>query len=180
MDELAELKKIRKRIGITQNELAKKANVSQSLIAKIESGKIDPSYKNAKKLFETLSMLNKEDELTASDLMFQKIYSVSDTDTLKDAITTMRKHNISQMPVIKNKKVLGYISESVLLDKILDGETLSKVGEIMQSSPPILPPNTSQGIIANLLKHFPFVLVEEKGELIGLITKADFLKKVFN
>jgi predicted transcriptional regulator len=179
MDEIAELKKIRKKIGITQNELAKRANVSQSLIAKIESSKIDPSYKNVKKLFETLSMLDKGNELTAKQLMFNKIYFVSDTDKLKDAILKMRKHNISQMPVMKNKKVIGYISESVLLDKVLEGETQSNVGEIMESSPPILPPNTSQGVIANLLQHFPFVLIEEKGELIGIVTKADLLKVMY-
>lgn len=179
MDELAELRKIRKKIGITQNELAKKANVSQSLIAKVESGKLDPSYKNAKKLFETLSMLNTEHELSAKDLMHSKIYFVTDSDTLRDAITQMRKHNISQLPVMKNKKVIGYISESVLLDKILEGETQSKVGALMESSPPILPPNTSQGVIANLLRYFPFVLIEDKGELVGIITKADFLNMAY-
>ena len=42
MDELIELKKLRKKLGLTQNQLAKRANVSQSLIAKIESNKIDP------------------------------------------------------------------------------------------------------------------------------------------
>ena len=180
MDELSELKKMRKKLGITQKELAQKADVSQSLIAKIESGKIDPSYKNAKRLFETLSMLDKGNELTAKQLMYNKIYSVSDSDTLKEAISKMRRYNISQMPVIKNKKVLGYISESVLLDKILAGETQSKVGEIMESSPPILPPNTSQGVIASLLQHFPFVLIEEKGRLMGIITKADLLKVMYS
>ncbi len=181
MEELSDLKKIRKKLGLTQNQLAKKANVSQSLIAKIESQRIDPSYKNAKKLFETLSLLDTDNEMTARDIMFEKIYSIKSTDYLRDAIMKMKRHNISQMPVMKNKKVVGYISESVLLDKLLEGEMQTvKVGEIMESSPPILPPNTSQGVIANLLRHFPFVLIEEKGELIGIVTKADLLKVVYN
>jgi predicted transcriptional regulator len=180
MDELTDLKKIRKKIGITQSQLAKRANVSQSLIAKIEAKKIDPSYTNAKKLFETLSMLDKETELCARDIMYQRIISVKSTDTLKDTILKMKRYNISQMPVMKNKKVVGYISETVLLDKLIAGDTQSlKAGDIMESSPPILPPTTSQGVIANLLQHFPFVLVEEKGELIGVITKADLLKVVY-
>ena len=54
MDDLSELRILRKKIGLTQSELAKQASVSQSLIAKIESKKIDPSYTNAKKIFETL------------------------------------------------------------------------------------------------------------------------------
>ncbi len=180
MDELIELKRLRKKLGLTQAELAKRANVSQSLIAKVESGKIDPSYTNAKKLFETLSTLDRKNERTAKELMYSRIISVKDTDTLKESIAVMRKHNISQIPVIKGSHVVGYISESVLLDKILEGDMYSlKVGDIMETCPPIVPPRTSQGIVANLLRHFPFVLVEEKGELLGIITKADLLKVVY-
>jgi predicted transcriptional regulator len=180
MEDLTELKKLRKKLSLTQSQLAKKANVSQSLIAKIESSKIDPSYTNAKKLFETLSLLDQTTELNAKSLMHDKIIYIKSTDLLKDTILKMKKHNISQMPVMKNNKVVGYVSESILLEKLIDGDTQSiKVGDVMESSPPIVPPNTSQGVVANLLKHFPFVLVEEKGELIGLITKADLLKVVY-
>ena len=180
MLELSELQKMRKKLGITQSELAKKATVSQSLIAKIESGKIDPSYTNAKKVFETLTMLDKTNELTCDQIMFSKICYIKSSDTLKEAILKMRRKNISQMPVMKHKKIVGYISETVLLDNILEGDSQTlKVADVMEPSPPIVPPNTSQGIVANLLKHFPFVLVEDKGELVGIITKSDLLRVVY-
>ncbi len=179
MEELSELKKHRKRLNLTQKELAKRANVSQSLIAKIESGKIDPSYTNAKKIFETLSLLEKKIELTARDIMCRRVIYGKSSDTLKDTIKKMRQKNISQMPVLKHNKVIGYISESLLLDKLLDGETQLNVGSVVESSPPIVPPNTSQGVIANLLKHFPFILVKEKEDIIGIITKVDLLKVVY-
>jgi len=51
---LSYIKKMRKKFGLTQAKLAKMAGVSQSLIAKIESEKIDPSYKIAKKIFTVL------------------------------------------------------------------------------------------------------------------------------
>ena len=38
------ISKIRKQLGLTQIQLANLAGVSQSLIAKLESGRIDPSY----------------------------------------------------------------------------------------------------------------------------------------
>jgi Predicted transcriptional regulator with C-terminal CBS domains len=41
-----ELERIRKQVGMTQKELAKLSRVSQSLIAKIERGDVDPSFKN--------------------------------------------------------------------------------------------------------------------------------------
>ncbi len=58
MYDLKEIKVIRKKLGITQGELAKLSNVSQSMIAKIESNILDPSYTNACKIFNALNDLN--------------------------------------------------------------------------------------------------------------------------
>ena len=99
---------------------------------------------------------------------------------MTSAFQSMRQKNISQMPVIKNNKVVGYISESILLDKLLNGETQSKIQDVMEPSPPIMPPDTSQGVIANLLKHFPFVLIKDKEDIVGIIAKVDLLKVVYN
>ena len=41
---ISEIKKRRKKLEITQTQLAVHANVSQSMIAKIESNMIEPSY----------------------------------------------------------------------------------------------------------------------------------------
>jgi predicted transcriptional regulator len=43
-------------LGLTQGQLAKIAGVSQSFIAKIESGKIDPSYSKVKTIFDVLDL----------------------------------------------------------------------------------------------------------------------------
>ena len=48
--EITEIKIMRKRHGLTQTQLAKLSGVSQSLIAKLEAGIIDPSYSNVKKM----------------------------------------------------------------------------------------------------------------------------------
>lgn len=50
------LKYMRERRNMTQAELAKKADVSQSTIAQIESGKKDPSLSTIKKLSEALDV----------------------------------------------------------------------------------------------------------------------------
>ena len=75
--ELEEIKKIRKKLEITQTDLANRAGVSQSLIAKIESGRIDPTYTKTKKIFAALSELEKKDEITAEQLMTKKIVNLT-------------------------------------------------------------------------------------------------------
>lgn len=177
-NELEEIKNIRKKLGITQFQLAKQANVSQSLIAKIESGRLDPSFSNAQKIFQTLEDLSKKKELTAKEIMNKRILHVAPVDNIKKAIQKMRKHQISQMPVIENHKAIGFISESILLECLTE-KNAENIKEIMAQAPPIISKDTTTNVISNLLKYYPMVLVSDKGKLIGLITKADLLGKLY-
>ena len=176
--ELEEVKKIRKKLGLTQTELANRAGVSQSLIAKIESGRIDPTYSKTKKIFAALSELEKKEEIKAEQLMTSRMISVEPNDSIKDAISKMKKFQISQLPVIENHKLLGLVSESTILDAMLNSKSAS-VREIMQEAPPIVSKTTSVNVVSSLLKHFPMVAVSEEGKLIGLITKSDLLGKLY-
>ncbi len=54
--ELSEIKHLRKKFGLTQSQLAKLSGVSQSLIAKIEADRIDPTFSKAQKIFEAIKM----------------------------------------------------------------------------------------------------------------------------
>ena len=176
--ELEEVKKIRKKLGMTQTELANRAGVSQSLIAKIESARIDPTYTKTKKIFAALSELEKKEEINAGQLMTAKLVSVSPNALIKDAISSMKKFQISQLPVMDEHKLVGLVSESTILDALLKSKA-TKVREIMQDSPPIVSKATSIQVVSNLLKHYPMVLVSEEGKLIGLITKSDLLGKLY-
>lgn len=176
--ELEEIKKIRKKIGITQTELSKRAGVSQSLIAKIESGRIDPTYTKTKKIFAALSELEKREEVKAEQLMTAKIISVSPDEPIKEAISKMKKFQISQMPVIDSNNLVGLVSESTILDALLNAKA-AKVKEVMQESPPIVSKTTSMQVVSNLLRFFPMIIVSEEGKLIGLITKSDLLAKLY-
>ena len=129
--ELEEIKKIRKKLGMTQTELANRAGVSQSLIAKIESGRIDPTYTKTKKIFAALSELEKKEEVKAEQLMASRIIRVNSSTHIKDAIAKMKKYGISQLPVIDNHKLVGMVSESTILEALLNSKA-TKVSEIMQ------------------------------------------------
>ena len=73
VEEIAHKRRI---LGLNQAELAKLAGVSQSLIAKLESGKIDSSYTKVKTIFETLERLETKTKIQAGKMLHKKIVSV--------------------------------------------------------------------------------------------------------
>jgi len=177
--EINEIREIRKKFNLTQLELAKKADVSQSLIAKIEAGRLDPTYSKAVKIFRVLNELTHEKEAIASEIMNRKIISVKPEEEIKKAIQIMKKYEISQILVIENQRLIGTISESILLESFLNGKHASRVKEIMQEAPPLVSKSTSIRVISDILRFFPIVAVNDRGKLIGVITKSDLIRKSY-
>ena len=177
--EISEIKKIRKKLGLTQFDLAHKSGVSQSLIAKLEAGRLDPSYSNIKKIFSALDELSRKEELMAKDIMNRKIVSVNANESVANVIKLMKKYGFSQMPVEEKGKIVGLITERNLLEVVETPKEELRVKEIMEECPPIITLETRLEVISNLLKHFPIVLVAEKGNYKGLISKTDLLEKVY-
>ncbi|MBD3202812.1 CBS domain-containing protein [Candidatus Woesearchaeota archaeon] len=180
MDKISRIKTRRKKLELTQEELAQRAGVSQSLIAKIESKNIDPSYSNASKILDTLSQLENKNEMSAEEIMNKKIISVSPENTIELTIEKMKKYEISQLPVLNGNHVVGYISESIIIDNLLKNNKQNlKVRSVMEDSPPIVPTTTTRDLIADLLKQFPLVLVKKKEKIKGIITKSDLIRFIY-
>ncbi len=178
--DLQEIKHLRKKLGLTQSALAKYANVSQSLIAKIESNSIDPTFTKAQNIFTVLQSLSEKEEKKAVSLMNTTLISLAPTDSLKTAIKKMKQHSISQIPILENKKAVGLISESAILNAIMNNiPTDTGLQELMDEAPPTIDANASIRVISHLLKFYPLVIVAEKGKILGLITKADLLGMTF-
>ncbi|PLW80234.1 transcriptional regulator [Candidatus Woesearchaeota archaeon] len=178
--DVSEIKNWRKKLDLTQGELAKLSGVSQSMIAKIESGLLDPTYTKAKAIISTLERLEKKEEKQISEVMQKKIISVKPDNTLKETIDLMRKNSISQMPVIEENNLLGIVSESNILDAILEAKSYdTKITEVMNECPPTISVTASIDVASHLLKHYPLILVSKKGKLIGIVTKADILNAAY-
>lgn len=178
--DLQDIRKIRKKLGLTQSELAKKAGVSQSLIAKIEANTLDPGYTKTKQIFEALENLTQSEELSAQDIMRKRVVIANAAEKIQDIIKNMKKHAISQIPILDHTTPIGLITESVLLDKLSSGTDMTKLHarDIMEECPPVITPTTKISVIAHLLHHFPIVLVMEKGALKGLVSKADLIENI--
>ena len=178
---LDEIAKRRKLLGLTQKQLAKLAGVSQSFIAKLESGKIDPAYSKVKAIFSVLERMEKRENYTAKEILHEIVVGVEKSDKVAKAISLMKEHGYSQLPVFDNGKCVGCISEKTLLSQITAAEDPSKVSqrlveEIMEEAPPQIDENAPIPLISNLLHFYPAILVTRKGKIIGIITKADLFK----
>lgn len=183
LPEISEVKGLRKKSGLTQAELAANTGVSQSLIAKIEAGKVVPSYDKAKKLFDFFERASPAPERTAAEFMSQKVVSAKPSDSAKDAAKTMKKHAVSQLPVIEGGKNLGTVSEETILEIINSEKGPEEAGKIqikdlMAEAMPIVQKTTPYHALSGLLEHNNGALVAEKGRIIGIITKSDLLNAV--
>jgi len=180
LPELSEIKQMRNKVGLTQVELARLAKVSQSLIAKIEAGKIVPNYRKTKRIFEALESVGKAEQRKAAEVMSRHVVSVRENDRIVKAAKLMERHAFSQLPVIRKEKSIGTVTEHAIIESMQNGIDVkkAKVRDIMQESLPIVAPNTIFGTLACLLEHEQALLVAKKGKIIGIITKSDLLKAV--
>jgi len=177
-----DLKKLRKSYGLTQKEVAKKAGVSQSLIARIEAEKVDPRVSTLKKILN--SILSVKTEKNAGDIMHSPVIWVETKTLVKDAVNLMEKYGISQLPVLENEKIVGSIQEGTIIRKILESKEPKKifslkVEDLMEEPFPTVSLNTSFDEVLALFTHEkPAVLVVDKGKLVGIITKIDIITSV--
>lgn len=179
---LTEVVRKRKKLGLTQAELAKKAGVSQSIIARIEAGSVDPRYSKIIGVFRALEEL-KGKEVEANHIMTKNVVGVQTVMKMGDATKKMNKYGVSQMPVYEGDVIVGSLSEGVILDQIgkgVDGRLLSNstVEEHMEDAFPQVNPETPLSVVSALLEYNTAVIVSEKGSVKGVITKADVLKVV--
>ncbi|MBN2335793.1 CBS domain-containing protein [Candidatus Bathyarchaeota archaeon] len=170
----------RRKLGLTQSQLADLAGVSQSYIAKLEAGKIEPSYLKVKAIFEALDGIERKKEVSANEIMTADVVSVRSDASIHDAVDLMRKHGFSQLPVMNGDKPVGGISERTLLEQMLypdDDAPPSKryVRDVMEESFPQVSDDAPLSLLSSLLKYYPAVLVQRKGEVVGIVTKADLL-----
>src|SRR3989344_1403446 len=119
--DITQLKKIRKQLNLTQHQFAIKAGISQSMVAKIEAGKLDPTYSNIKKIEQALESLTKQEEKEAKDIMIKNIISVNQNEKISNIIKIMNKHSISQLPVLVNErgKLIGLITKADLINSLV-------------------------------------------------------------
>jgi predicted transcriptional regulator len=184
---IEELRKMRKSLGISQKELARTSGVSQSYIARLEKGEINPAYDKVRKIFEYLNNSGnraKDIDIKAELIMTKDVDTCEMNDSIISALNKMRENGYSQLPVVtSDKRIIGTITESNINDMLIKGTSIESlkhliIKKVMGSVLPQLDKNSPISMIYPLLKYSNAVLIVDGTELKGIITKADVLKAV--
>lgn len=175
------IKQMRQKLGITQRKLATMAEVSTSMINQIESGRSQPSYDTARKIFDNLAKLEgKSSSHTAGDFCSTDIVKLKPSNTLHDAIKKMHQLSISQIPVFNNSNIVGLISEDGIVKHLADLGNAeikkAKIVDTMDPVPPIVDFKTPANVLVPLIRYSKCILVSKKSKIIGIITASDTLK----
>jgi CBS domain-containing protein len=107
-----------------------------------------------------------------------KVWSVSPTDTVYEAISMMAEKNIGALPVLEGDRLVGMISERDYARKVIllgRGSKETTVAEIMTVNLKTVGLGDSvqecmQIMTDNRVRHIP---VLEEGKLVGLISIGD-------
>jgi len=167
------LKGLRESAGISQTELAGLANISQAHIAKIETEKVNPRLSTVNTLLTILK--KREKKILCRDIMSRKLIPIKPIDNAKKAVQLMKSFDISQLPVIDRGAVVGSVSESTIIRHLDKNPAYVKIKEIMDNPFPLVNEDDSVDMLPDLLEFHPAILVNRKGKVTGIITKADLL-----
>ncbi len=174
-----DLRRMRKNVGLTQKELAKKAGVSQSLIARIETKSVDPRLSTLQKIVDALFI--EVEGSFASDIMKSPVITINVNNRVRDVVKLMRRNGISQIPVLREGLLVGSIQESTILERFALTKDFKEifdltVDRIMEDPFPVVRDNDKINEVIDLLfKGYPAILVRTNDKLVGIITKIDVI-----
>jgi predicted transcriptional regulator len=175
-----ELRILRKRAGLTQAELAKRAGVSQSLIARLEAGTVNPRLSTLTKIYNALREYM-EEEVSVEQVMNSPVITVNVEERLDRIVEVMWAHAISQVPVLdKDGCVVGTVHERDVVEAFLKHREKAlqlRAIDVMSEPLPLVSKNTKLSSVIKILRgEIPAVLVAEGWKLVGIVTKSDLMR----
>jgi cystathionine beta-synthase len=106
-----------------------------------------------------------------------RLVSAAPGDGLQTIIGLMRKHGISQLPVLDRDRLVGMISEVDLLNALLkDPASVDRpVAELVDQNYEIVPPDTPASRLAKIFSEGKVALVQEDNAITAVVTKIDLI-----
>ncbi len=99
-------------------------------------------------------------------------------DKVKDAIHLMNGKSVSQIPVLEDGHVVGSLTDSKLLSKIIENPELkdATVAEVMEASMKFVALDSTLDVLSSMLDKEKAVLVRDDNHQIHIVTKHDILE----
>lgn len=126
-----------------------------------------------------------DEKLTAKSILSrrerQDIITIDCEKSVLEAINTIKSLNISQIPVTQQGMIIGKLTESDILNSVLENPGLKSgsIREIMTASFPFIDLNTSIDKISSIInKDNMAVLVEDEAGKIEIITQYDIINAI--
>ena len=106
-----------------------------------------------------------------------RLVTAAPNDGIQTIIELMRKHGISQLPVLDHERLVGMISEVDLLSALLKdpGSVDRPVAEMVEQNYEIVPPDTPTARLAKIFSEGKVALVQEDNAIIAVLTKIDLI-----
>ena len=123
-------------------------------------------------------------ELKVKDLVAAKqdknFFSVEGNQSVKEVLTMMKQNDISQLPVMKDQSIIGSISESTLLEFVLNNPLQNSdkdVSEIMEEAfPTVKMDMNAKEIHRYMSKKTPAVIAKDQTGTLHILTQYDILQ----
>ncbi|MCR9017207.1 cystathionine beta-synthase [Aquiflexum gelatinilyticum] len=99
-------------------------------------------------------------------------------DKVKDAIHLMNGKSVSQIPVLEDGHVIGSLTDSKLLSKIIENPELkdATVADVMETSMKFVALDSTLDVLSSMLDKEKAVLVRDDNHQIHIVTKHDILE----
>jgi cystathionine beta-synthase len=108
----------------------------------------------------------------------QKPITAQAADSVRDVIAVMKRHGISQVPVMEGERTVGMISESGLLSVMLADPAASHrpVGALVEPGYAVVAPDDPISKISEAVAEGKVALILADGKLQGVVTKFDLIE----
>jgi cystathionine beta-synthase len=104
-----------------------------------------------------------------------ELLSTETTSTVRDAITTMNRFGVSQLPVFDKGNLVGSLCESSLFQRSMESPEVMEltVGALLEPPFPTVGLDEDVYEVVQLLKSAPAVLVRDREKYHGILTRFD-------
>jgi cysteine synthase A len=108
----------------------------------------------------------------------RELFTAASSDTVADSVLLMKERGVSQLPVLENERLVGIVTESDLLGKLVEGRASlsSSVAEVMFRKVRTVHESDDAGSLTKLFAEgLVALVVGDEQELKGIVTKMDLV-----